>query len=74
VAGPYRPYDDDVAVIYWLIVGESGVDKCHVPGECCEDTWPNPEAPRVTHFFGSYGCVKLIWESTGFDPGTSPTA
>jgi hypothetical protein len=60
VAGPYRPYDDDVVVVYWLIVGESGVDTCPVPGECCEDTWPNPEAPRVTHFWFIWLCKTYV--------------
>jgi hypothetical protein len=59
VAGPYRPYDDDVAVVYWLIVGESGVDTCPVPGEWCEDTWPNPKAPRVTHFWFIWLLYKM---------------
>jgi hypothetical protein len=50
VAGPYRPYDDDVAVVDGLIVDESRSDTCPVAGKWYEDTWPNLEAPRVTHY------------------------
>jgi hypothetical protein len=40
---------DDVASIHWLAVGESWSDTCPVADEWCEDTWPNPWAPRVAH-------------------------
>jgi hypothetical protein len=33
VAGPYRPYGDDVAVIYWLVAGVLDGDTCPVGGE-----------------------------------------
>jgi hypothetical protein len=33
VAGPYRPYGDDVAVVYCLVAGESGGDTCPVGGK-----------------------------------------
>jgi hypothetical protein len=33
VAGPYRSYSDDVAVVYCLVAGESGGDTCPVGGK-----------------------------------------
>jgi hypothetical protein len=33
VAGPYRPYSDDVVVDYWLVVGVLDGDMCLVEGE-----------------------------------------
>ena len=51
VTGPYRPYDDDVAVIYWLVSGVLDGDTCPVGGELYEDTWPNLWVPRVPSSF-----------------------
>jgi hypothetical protein len=33
VVGPYRSYDDDVVVDYWLVVGVLDGDTCPVEGE-----------------------------------------
>ena len=33
VAGPYRLYGDDMAVVDWLVSGESVDDTCPVVGE-----------------------------------------
>jgi hypothetical protein len=33
VAGPYRSYDDVMAVGYWLVVGVLDGDTCPVDGE-----------------------------------------
>ena len=33
VAGPYRLYGDDMAVVYCLVSGESGGDTCPVGGK-----------------------------------------
>jgi hypothetical protein len=33
VAGSYRPYGDDMAVDYWLVVGVLDGDTCPVEGE-----------------------------------------
>jgi hypothetical protein len=74
VAGPYRLYNDDVAVFYWLIVGESGGDTCPVDGKWYEDTWPNPWVPRVPHYWFMIGCIKIVWWSPrGSTPGPLPT-
>jgi hypothetical protein len=50
VAGPYRPYDDDVTVVDGLTIDKYKSDTCLVAGKWYEDTWPNLEAPRVTHY------------------------
>jgi hypothetical protein len=33
VAGPYRSYGDDVAVVYWLVVGVLDGDTCPIGGK-----------------------------------------
>ena len=33
MAGPYRPYDDDVVDVGWLVDGELGVDTCPLGGQ-----------------------------------------
>jgi hypothetical protein len=33
-----RSYGDDVAIIGWMVAGESGVDTCLVDNEWYEDT------------------------------------
>jgi hypothetical protein len=30
VAGPYRPYDDSLAVVDWLVSDELGEDTCSI--------------------------------------------
>jgi hypothetical protein len=74
VAGPYKPYDDDMAVFDGLTVDESRSDTCPVAGKWYEDTWPNLEAPRVTHYLVIGFIYKMNWEFAGFDPRTSATA
>jgi hypothetical protein len=33
VAGPYRSYGDDMAVVDWLVSGELGGDTCPIGGK-----------------------------------------
>jgi hypothetical protein len=33
VAGPYRLYSDDVAVVYWLVAGVLDGDTCSIGGK-----------------------------------------
>jgi hypothetical protein len=72
----YRPYDDDMAVVYWLMIDESGSDTCQLCAKWYEDMWPNRRAPRVTHYLVHIIIVKYMVESAGFDPGppTPPSA
>ena len=50
MAGSYRPYNDDVAIVDGLIVDESRSNTCPIAGKWYEDMWPNLEVPHVTHY------------------------
>jgi hypothetical protein len=41
---------DDVAHFYWLMLTSHVLTRVWIAGKWDEDTWPNLEAPRVTHY------------------------
>jgi hypothetical protein len=55
--------------IGWFLTSRV-LTRVRIVGKWDEDTWPNLEAPRVTHYL-AIGFMQNIVEAVGFDPRTS---
>jgi hypothetical protein len=69
---PYRHVEGRTIMMMWhILVGclltSNMLTRVHL-GELCENTWPNPRAPRVAHLLDIIFICKSLWGVRGVRP------